>query len=380
MGNNFLFLEIFKSLIHSFNRVFTIILAIFIATSVSGAFLNIYFDLENKFSHELKAYGANLTISPLKGNLISNDEFLKIEKELGQKGVTPYLYEFFNVDGNDALVLGTNFSSLKITKPFIESVQGSFSLSDFKDNSAFVGYDLALKMISGNKQLSLKSLINKEIQVFNANSGKSTKLVIKGVIRSSDELDSLLLAPLNVVQDLSGELGVNYAYALVYGNFDEVSAKASSLSDDKTSLKPISSISLSESLVLNKLKALMFLIILVVLIISSTSVNTTLSAIILARKKEIALHLALGAKKSDVIKLFGLECLVLTVFASILGIAFGYVLANIFGKLVFDSSIDFRFLAAFIAFLLSLVFAFIASIIPIKKALKINVCENLKGE
>ena len=374
MGNNFLFLEIFKSLIHSFNRVFTIILAIFIATSVSGAFLNIYFDLENKFSHELKAYGANLTISPLKGNLISNDEFLKIEKELGQKGVTPYLYEFFNVDGNDALVLGTNFSSLKITKPFIESVQGSFSLSDFKDNSAFVGYDLALKMISGNKQLSLKSLINKEIQVFNANSGKSTKLVIKGVIRSSDELDSVLLALLNVVQDLSGELGVNYAYALVYGNFDEVSAKASSLSDDKTSLKPISSISLSESLVLNKLKALMFLI------ISSTSVNTTLSAIILARKKEIALHLALGAKKSDVIKLFGLECLVLTVFASILGIAFGYVLANIFGKLVFDSSIDFRFLAAFIAFLLSLVFAFIASIIPIKKALKINVCENLKGE
>lgn len=41
----------------------------------------------------------------------------------------------------------------------------------------------------------------------------------------------------------------------------------------------------------------MFLIILVVLIIVTTSVNTTLSSIIFSRKKEIALRLALGAKK-----------------------------------------------------------------------------------
>lgn len=53
---------------------------------------------------------------------------------------------------------------------------------------------------------------------------------------------------------------------------------------------------------------------------------------------------------------------------------------NIFGYLIFNASIDFRFKAIFMALIVSLFFAFLAAFFPIKKALKINVCENLKGE
>ncbi|EAK1345774.1 ABC transporter permease, partial [Campylobacter coli] len=52
----------------------------------------------------------------------------------------------------------------------------------------------------------------------------------------------------------------------------------------------------------------------------------------------------------------------------------------IFGYLIFNASIDFRFKAIFMALIVSLFFAFLAAFFPIKKALKINVCENLKGE
>lgn len=379
MVNNFLTRELFKSLIFSYQRVFVIILAIFIASVVSSAFLNIYFDIDTKLSKELKAYGANMNVLSAKENeLITNEAFEKLKDKLNTRALTPYLYTFLSVDGSETLVLGTDFSALRLTKPFIEVREGSFSLSDFDEKSAFIGKDLATKMISANKQESLKSLIGKELEIY-GHSGAKT-LIIKGVLSSNDELDTLLLAPLKVVQDLSDTPGINYANALIYGSFDEVRAKAASISNDEIYAKPISSVSLSEGLVLDKLKALMFLIVLVVLIIASTSVNTTLSSIIFSRKKEVALHLALGAGKKDIAKLFGLECFILALFASLLGAIFGYVLANIFGYVIFNAGIDFRFKAAFLAVMISLVFAFFASFFPIKKALQINVCENLKGE
>ena len=378
MVNSFLTKELFKSLIFSFQRVFIIVLAIFIASLVSSAFLNIYFDIDTKLSKELKAYGANLNILPTKENQnINNQAFERAKKEL--KTLTPYLYAFLSVDGAETLVLGTDFGSLRLTKPFIEVLEGSFALSDFDENSAFIGKDLAKKMISANKQESFKSLIGRELEIYGARSEKAV-LKIKGILSSNDEFDTLFLAPLKVVQDLSEQEGINYATALIYGTYDEVSAAAARISDDELNAKPISSVSLSEGLVLDKLKALMFLIVLVVLIIASTSVNTTLSSIIFSRKKEIALHLALGASKADIAKLFGLECLVLALIASFLGVIFGYGLANVFGWVIFNAGIDFRFKAAVFAVLISLAFAFLAAFFPIKKALNINVCENLKGE
>ena len=378
MVNSFLTKELFKSLIFSFQRVFIIVLAIFIASLVSSAFLNIYFDIDTKLSKELKAYGANLNILPTKENQnINNQAFERVKKEL--KTLTPYLYAFLSVDGAETLVLGTDFGSLRLTKPFIEVLEGSFALSDFDENSAFIGKDLAKKMISANKQESFKSLIGRELEIYGARNEKAV-LKIKGILSSNDEFDTLFLAPLKVVQDLSEQAGINYATALIYGTYDEVSAAVARISDDELNAKPISSVSLSEGLVLDKLKALMFLIVLVVLIIASTSVNTTLSSIIFSRKKEIALHLALGASKADIAKLFGFECLVLAIIASFLGVIFGYGLANVFGWVIFNAGIDFRLKAAVFAVLISLAFAFLAAFFPIKKALNINVCENLKGE
>lgn len=379
MVNNFLLRQLFKSIFFSYQRVAVIVLAIFIAALTSSAFLNIYFDIDTKLSKELKAYGANLNIMSAKvGENISNSAYERVKQTLGTRGLTPYLYAFLNVDGADTLVLGSEFSALKLTKPFLEAVQGSFSLSDFSENSAFIGRDLANKMISGNKQDSLENLVGRELEI--SGTSGAVRLKIKGILQSNDEFDSLFIAPLSVVQNLANLSEINFANAVVYGSFDEVSAVAARLSDGEINAKPISSVSLSEGLVLDKLKALMFLIILVVLIIASTSVNTTLSAIIYARKKEVALHLALGASKKDIAKLFGAECFTLALGASIVGAICGYFLANVFGYFIFDSGINFRFLAAFLAIIISLIFALLAAFLPIKRALNINVCENLKGE
>ncbi|MBZ7929676.1 ABC transporter permease [Campylobacter molothri] len=373
MENRFFLNELFKSLSFSYQRLFIIILSIFIGALTCSAFLNIYFDIDIKLSKELKAYGANVIISPknIDENFISNAKYEEIKQKLKARALTPFLYEFLNLGSTSAVVLGTDFKALKLTKPFLDIKDGSFSLRDFNDNSIFLGIDLA-------KQLGLK--VGNELQIYNPNNGKSVKLIIKAIFSSNDEFDSIALASLNVIQNLSDTQGINYANAIVDGNFQNVWSQTQAISDNTINAKPISSVSLSENLVLKKIKTLMFLIVIIVLIIVTTSVNTTLSSIIFSRKKEIALRLALGAKKSEIFKLFASECFIVSLIASIIGAFCGIFLANIFGYLIFNSSIDFRFKAVLISIIISLAFAFFAAFLPIKKALKINICDNLKGD
>ena len=173
---------------------------------------------------------------------------------------------------------------------------------------------------------------------------------------------------------------IHYAKLVLYGNFTEVKQIGESLSDEKISAKPIAQVSISEGIVLNKIKSLIFLICATILFIASLSVNTSLSAIIFARKKEVALHLSLGAKKSQIAKLFGAEVLLLALISSVVGAICGYALANLLGWIIFNSSISFRFLSIIGAVGITLFFAFVASFYPIKKALNINIITNLKGE
>ncbi|WP_291951485.1 FtsX-like permease family protein [Campylobacter sp.] len=371
MGNNFFIQEIFKSLIFSYKRVSIIFIAIFIGAMVNTSFFNIYFDIDAKLSKELKAYGANFIITPKNNEFLDMQEFLQIKKQLKARSITPFLYGFYNLESSSAIVLGTDFMNLKLTKPFIEVLKGSFSLSDFKEDSAFVGIDLA-------KQLELD--IGQEIQIYNPNISKIVKVKIKGFLKSNDPQDSVLIISLKKAQELAAKEIINYAEAIVLGDYETLSDMGKKLSQKNIEAKPISSISISEGMILDKMKALMALISIVILLISSLSVNTTLSAVIFSRKKEIALHLALGAKQKDIVKLFGAEVLILSLSASLFGAFSGYFLANIFGYLIFNTSIDFRMISICFAMIVSLIFAFFASFLPLKKALKINVCENLKGE
>ena len=173
---------------------------------------------------------------------------------------------------------------------------------------------------------------------------------------------------------------IHYAKLVLYGNFAEVKQIGESLSDSQITAKPIAQVSISEGIVLEKIKSLILLICATILFIASLSVNTSLSAIIFARKKEVALHLSLGATKSQIAKLFGAEVLLLALISSVLGALCGYGLANLLGFIIFNSSISFRFLSIIGSVGITLFFAFVASFYPIKKALNINIITNLKGE
>lgn len=377
MDNNkrFFYKSILNSLRVSFGRVGVIAVSLFIGACVASAFLNISLDIESKLSNELKVYGANFIISPAHGqNNIASKVYESKISEIPKdklKVAAPFLYGFFSLGNNSAIVAGVDFSAIKGVLPFIEVVDGHFGNSVFDEKSAFVGVSLA-------KSAEIK--VGDTITVTNQKTLESQDLEVKGIISSGDELDGIVLAPLSVVQNLANLQAIHYAKLVLYGNFSEVKKIGELLSDDLVSAKPIAQVSISEGIVLQKIKSLILLICSTILFIATLSVNTSLSAIIFARKKEVALHLSLGAKKAQIAKLFGAEVLFLALISSVLGVFFGYGLANLLGWIIFNSSISFRIFSIFGAIFITLFFAFVASFYPIKKALNINIITNLKGE
>lgn len=370
--------QIKNSLIFSIQRVLIIVVSIFIGAAVSSAFLNIYFDIDTKISKELKAYGANFTLSPKDTNndFLSYDEYEEALKKIPAgklNASSPFLYGLFNLGSTTGVVAGIEFDEFKKTKPFIDVVKGSFSPTDFEDDrAAFLGLDL--------KNI-LETDVGKPITIFYPKTQSQKTFTIKGILQAGDEIDGMMLIRLKEAQDLLGDGAViNYANAIVDGDFNSVSAIAKDISTDTLDASVVASVSLSEGVILQKIKSLMALVSIIVLVISSTSVNTTLSSIIFSRKKEVALHIALGASKKDVVSLFGWECFILAIISSVLGAFAGYLLAQILGHLIFNAGIDFRISGIVASVLISLFCAFVAAYFPIKKALSIDIVENLRGE
>ena len=124
----------------------------------------------------------------------------------------------------------------------------------------------------------------------------------------------------------------------------------------------------------------MGLISLVILVLATLCVNTTLIAIVGERAKEFALQKSLGAKKSDIIHQISTEIFIIASGAIITGLCLGYLLAQVLGLMVFKSYIDMRLPVLPITIVLSLLVAFVAVIIPTRRALNINMANVLKGE
>lgn len=377
VGNNFFITQVKKSIVFSKQRLFVIIIAIFMGTAVSNAFLNVYFDIDNKMSKELKSYGANMILSAKDSDYVEINDVSSIKNEINSNKLLaflPYLYFTPSYSSRQILVAGVDFDEFRKINKFLTILKGSLSPSEYnKNDSIYLGIDLANTL---DKKINSKLILNYQ---------KDFKLVektfiVKGIISSGDEIDAMAFINLNEAKEFSG-INDRYSYVslIVDDNFANLSKLSENIKNQNAELKTIPSVSIKEGAILEKIKGLMLLISIVILVISSTSVNTTLSSIIFSRRKEIALHLALGASKNDIVRLFVSEVFILTLVSSLLGSIGGFVLAQILGSLIFSASIDFRLSAFILAIVISFVFAAFAAFIPIKKALSVDIVGNLRG-
>ncbi|GJH42564.1 ABC transporter permease [Pasteurella canis] len=356
-------------------RVFIIFAALTVGASIVTAMAAVYFDINTKMSQELRTFGANFYIGPTTSGLIQEQQLQQILTQAPQGLITaasPYLYGITRSELEKIVLMGVWFEDMKTLAPYWQ-ITGSQIGVNFDDRNAMIGKTLAerLNLKVGDKITLSKNAVEK--QSFN----------IKAIIESGDATDNMLIVNLEFAQNwLEKEGQATNALLNVKNDQGQVEAFATQLQQHYPDLeiRPIRKVSASEGQILDKIKGLMGLISIVILILATLCVNTTLIAIVGERAKEFALQKALGAKQQDIIRQIGTETFIIALCAIITGLIIGYLLAQVLGLTVFKAYIDMRLPVIPITIILSLLVAFIAVIVPTRRALDIQTANVLKGE
>ena len=368
---------IFRALRLRLQRVFIIFTALTVGASIVTAMAAVYFDINTKMSQELRTFGANFYIGSADGGMMNQAELNAILQKAPDGFITaasPYLYGVARSDLEKIVLMGVNFDAMRILAPYWQ-ITGSEINVNFDDRNAMIGKTLAERLhvkVGDSLQLSKNAV---EKHSFN----------IKGIVEAGDATDNMLIVNVEFAQNwLDKEGVVNNALLNVQNEqgantVDQFAEKIMQQYPDLTA-RPIRKVSASEGQILEKIKGLMGLISLVILVLATLCVNTTLIAIVGERSKEFALQKALGARKLDIIRQISTEILIIAFCAIIIGLGLGYLLAQVLGITVFKSYIDIRLPVLPITIVLSLLVAFVAVIIPTRRALSINVANVLKGE
>ena len=368
---------IFRALRLRLQRVLIIFTALTVGASIVTAMAAVYFDINTKMSQELRTFGANFYIGSADGGMINETELNAILQNVPNDLVTassPYLYGVVRSDLEKIVLMGVNFDAMRTLAPYWQ-ITGSAINVNFDDRNAMIGKTLA-------ERLHLK--VGDSIQL-SQNAVEKHRFTIKAIVEAGDATDNMLLVNLafaqnwlekeglanNALLNVKNEQGANQA--------EQFAEQIMQQHPDLTA-RPIRKVSASEGQILDKIKGLMGLISLVILVLATLCVNTTLIAIVGERAKEFALQKSLGAKKSDIIHQISTEIFIIASGAIITGLCLGYLLAQVLGLMVFKSYIDMRLPVLPITIVLSLLVAFVAVIIPTRRALNINMANVLKGE
>lgn len=373
-NDSFLRRIILKSIVNGGVQSLIIFISVLIGAMVCCAFVNVYADIDAKVSKELNSYGANTIITPSADKeYIEVKDLEKLSLEIPNLiAINPYLFATVSIGVTDSVMMGLNFSQLHETMPYLDLSKGEFINVDFDDRNGLIGVDLA--KIAGVK-------VGDEIEVSIKGHQEVHKIKIKGIVYDGDKEDNMLIVSLELAEKILKKEGLaNYAQAVINDNYDNIVKLSKRLNNSNYELSPISKVSKQQGVILDKIKLLMALISIIVLIITSVCVNTSLSSILLSRIKQLALLRAIGASKKEIVAMLLKEITLLSLLGAMGGIVFGFLLAQLLGKVIFDSSIDFRVISAIVATIVALICAFLASYLPIKKALKQNLANLLRGE
>ncbi|WP_455011893.1 ABC transporter permease [Haemophilus parahaemolyticus] len=373
---------IFRAIRLRLQRVLIIFTALTVGASIVTAMAAVYFDINTKMSQELRTFGANFYIGSANGGMINEAELNAILQNAPNDLVTassPYLYGVVRSDLEKIVLMGVNFDAMRTLAPYWQ-ITGSAINVNFDDRNAIIGKSLA-------ERLHLK--VGDSLQL-SKNAVEKHRFTIKGIVEAGDATDNMLIVNLEFAQNWLEKEGLANNALLnvqsssekngnVVNQVDQFADRIMQQYPDLTA-RPIRKVSASEGQILDKIKGLMGLISLVILVLATLCVNTTLIAIVGERAKEFALQKTLGAKKSDIILQISTEILIIAACAIIVGLGLGYLLAQILGLTVFKSYIDMRLPVIPITIALVLLVAFVAVIIPTRRALNINVANALKGE
>ncbi len=350
-----------------------------VGATVVASLFGLYFDISIKMREELKVQGPNFFIGPKRGSDLKDMDERQLAAGIAAlpaervEAVLPYLYGVLPLGKGKGLVVGVDFPQLKKLEA-TWAVKGQWISVDFDHRHAMIGTRVAKRMgLDIGSVLAFQSPVD----------GTEKMVTIKGIIETGEAVDDQVFVSLDLAQELLGKTGrVSHVMLRIAGDGQEADRIASTLESrfPDWSAHALRQVARSEGEVLQKITGLVALVIAVIMLLTLLGVMTTLVAMAIERRQEIALMKALGAGNRSIWGQFIAELVGIAVFGVSAGILLGQAVAQILGQTIFSSAISFR--VGVIPFTLAVmgVTAGIAAIFPMRMIARMNAAAILKGE
>ncbi|HEV2419732.1 MAG TPA: FtsX-like permease family protein [Terriglobia bacterium] len=380
--------------------------SLLVGAAVCSLLLNLYGGVERKMTESFRAFGANVIIAPRGGAAQSSALPSLMDKAWADKVATtaamrtknrqpegaatilPVLYVVSHLDpavpdprlpgGENVMAVGAGLGGLVEMNPNWR-LQGSSA--DYKTGDCIVGSHLAAEMrFHPGDQLQLSSL--SPGGGASASHAARVTFRVAAIVSTGDSADDQVFVPLAALEQLAGLPGkISLIEMRVPGDAQQIEAAIHQLSSALPALavRPVRQIVYSEGRVLSTIRRLMLALTALILLIIALCVAATMTAIVLERRKDVAVMKALGASDRMVMELFLCESAVLGLLGGVAGFFIGAffargVAARLFHVALAPSAWVFPVICISTALL-----AVIATLLPVRVVRRIQPAAALKG-
>jgi putative ABC transport system permease protein len=382
--------------------------------------IGIALGIGDKISHEARAYGANLVVTPEEDSLdvqigsvnlkpaasgayLDESALPKIKGIFWRNNIaafTPELPATVQLNGADTTLLGTYFAkSVKFgTDQFTAGARTTFPW--WKVRGAWPDDD-SQDVLVGEK---LASLLNLQPGADLKINGAQHR--VSGSLSTGSAEDDQVVAPLPVAQAILGKPGaIRKIFVGAVTKPEDAFARRNpdSLSPadrDRWYCSPypqsiayqlqeaiphsraeqIRQVAQNEGNVLSRITGLMLLITLAALFTSGLAVSAAMATAMFERRTEVGLMKALGAGHASLSSIFITESVLLACAGGVVGFLLGALLTREIGREIFGSSIDVQPVLLPVILGISIAVTFGGSAVAIRRAVKYDPVLALRGE
>lgn len=404
-------------------------LTVALGISLATAMLNVMFDVGEKVNQELKAFGANITVTSKNSSILKDiyglddesapKEYLK-ESDLGQiktifwtnniVALSPHLSGRVTLDSGVSVPVSGTWFDHKMDLPTGEifatgeqymkswwQLDGEWP-DEREENTVLVGKDLAASL----------HIKKGDILSYTKKDGTKDAFKVSGILTGGGEEDGEIVTHLSTAQKalgLEGKVDTVTVSAMTTPENElarRAAANPKSLSMKEYEIwyctsyvssiayqieevihdsvaRPVRQIAESEGRILDKTQLLMLLITILSLLSATMGVSNLVSANIMERSKELGLLKALGATDISVIILVLTEIFMAGLAGGLFGYFVGLGFAQVIGHAVFGSGIAVNLLVIPLLIVLLILMLLLGSLPAIRSLLSLRPAIVLHG-
>ena len=415
---------VYESFRRQTRRKLLVAAAVTLGAAVSTSMLGLALGIGDKISHELRAYGANLVVTPeedtldvqigsvnlkpaASGAFLNESDLPKIKGIFWRNNIAAFTPELdaqatikAGAVGRDVTLLGTYFSkTLRFGNQSFTTgartafpwwrVQGDWPADDSQD------------VLVGEKLASRMGLANAASVTIHGAQHK-----VAGILTTGGAEDEQVVVPLALAQTISGRPGaVRKILVSAVTKPEDAFARRNpdSLSPadrDRWYCSPypqsiayqlqetiphshaeqIRQVAQNEGNVLSHIKGLMLLIMIAALFTSGLAVSAAMATAVFERRREVGVMKALGAGQLALSAILATEALLLAGLGGTVGFLSGALLTHVLGRVIFGSTIEIQPVLLPVILAIAAVVTVLGSAAAIRRAVKFDPVHALKGE